>query len=80
MVAREVLALTTSALQPELPGRVAVLDQLGLPGSCTRSFRDPIAPPAGKARRPESATDPADEPHRTDFDAIRLRTVSELCD
>ncbi len=80
MVAREVLALTTSALQPELPGRVAVLDQFGATRQLHPVLPRPDCPACRKkARRPVSAADPVDEPHRTDFDAIRQRTVSELC-
>jgi len=80
LVSREVLALTTSALMPELAGRVVVLDQL----AGTRRTH-PVVPrpdcPAcrKKARPPASVAQPAAEPGVTDFDAIEAATVSELC-
>jgi bacteriocin biosynthesis cyclodehydratase domain-containing protein len=80
LVGREVLALTTSALQPELAGHVVVLDQ----SKGTRQAH-PVVPrpdcPAcrKKALPPASEPKPAAEPQVTDFDAIEARVVSEVC-
>ena len=80
LVAREVLALTTSALQPELAGHVVVLDQV----KGTRQAH-PVVPrpdcPACRKKAPPPASGPtlAAEPQTTDFDAIEARVVSEVC-
>ena len=80
LVSREVLALTTSALMPELAGRVVVLDQLAGTRRAHPVVPRPDCPACRKkALPPASAAEPAAESAVTDFDAIEAATVSELC-
>lgn len=75
---RETLALTTSALPTELPATVLVVDQL----KATTS-RHPVIPrpdcPACAKKVPPPVAPAAPVDHRTDFDAIADRAVSESC-
>ena len=75
IVVRETLALTTSALPPELPGTVLLLDQLK--GTSTRN---PVIPrPDCPACRKKDPPPPAAPTESTDFDRIATRTVSQVC-
>lgn len=63
LISRELLALTTSALQPELPGRVVVLDQLKGTRQTHPVLPRPDCPACRKkAPPPASALAPATDP------------------
>ncbi|MFT4226174.1 TOMM precursor leader peptide-binding protein [Micropruina sp.] len=78
IVLRETLALTTSALPPELPGTVLLLDQLK--GTSTRN---PVTPrpdcPACRKKDPPPPAAPTESTESTDFDRIATQTVSQVC-
>lgn len=74
---REIMAVTTSALAPQLPGTVLVVDQLEL-----KTTSHPVIPrpdcPACRKKAPAPADRDDDPTGVTDFDAIVARTVSDV--
>jgi bacteriocin biosynthesis cyclodehydratase domain-containing protein len=75
---REVIALTTSALSPQLPGTVLLVDQLKAQTTSHPVIARPDCPACRK--KASAPTDRDEDPvGETDFDAIVVRTTSDLC-
>lgn len=78
VVLRETIALTTSALAPQLAHTVLVVDQITPATTSHPVIQRPDCPACRK--KASAPTDRFDDPVGvTDFDAIVARTTSELC-